>query len=374
MTSDPMSPAARPTVAMPMLNLVPGGMGGTETYASNLTQAMASDGTFTVLTVLPENAAGTFPWVNELVIGGIRTALGVRNRLASIAQTALRGHRIRRALAAADVVHYPFTALMPRPPRGRPFAVTLHDVQHLDLPELFTHADFVYRRLFYHRAARRADLVITISEFAKQSIVRHLGVPADKIKVIPLGVDSHLFVPNLGERDGFLLYPARGWAHKNHARLIEAVTLLRRTSPRLRLVLTGGNLDGLGPLPDWVDRKGFVEQDELIDLYRRAAVLVYPSLYEGFGLPPLEAMASGCPVAASNAGSIPEVCGDAAVLFDPSEPEAIAAGIEEALNRGAELSRAGVAHAATFTWERCVQAHLEIFTELIAAARRPLTV
>jgi glycosyltransferase involved in cell wall biosynthesis len=359
---------------MPMLNLVPGGMGGTETYAKNLTQGMASDATFTVLAVLPENAAGTFPWVNEFVVGGIRTALGVRNRVTSIVQTALRGHRVRQALAAAEVVHYPFTALMPRPSRGQPFAVTLHDVQHLDLPELFTHADFVYRRLFYHRAARRADLVITISEFAKRSIVRHLGIPAEKVKVIPLGVDSHLFTPNLGDRDGFLLYPARGWAHKNHARLIEAVALVRRSRPQLRLVLTGGNLDGLGRLPDWVDRRGFVDQNELTDLYRRAAALVYPSLYEGFGLPPLEAMASGCPVAASNAGSIPEVCGDAAVLFDPTEPAAIAAGIEQALNRGAELSRTGVAHAATFTWERCVQAHLELFTELIRAARRPLKV
>jgi glycosyltransferase involved in cell wall biosynthesis len=104
-----------------------------------------------------------------------------------------------------------------------------------------------------------------------------------------------------------------------------------------------------------------VTPDELVSLYRRASALVFPSLYEGFGLPPVEAMACGCPVAASNAGSLPEVVGDAAVLFDPHDPEAIAAGIEEALGRSDELRPLGLERAAGFTWDATARAHDRVY-------------
>ena len=94
--------------------------------------------------------------------------------------------------------------------------------------------------------------------------------------------------------------------------------------------------------------------------------LVFPSLYEGFGLPPLEAMASGCPVAASSAGSIPEVCGDAAVLFDPEDPEAIAAGVLEALSRADELTRRGLEHVQELSWDRCIDGHVDAYRAAIA--------
>ena len=97
-------------------------------------------------------------------------------------------------------------------------------------------------------------------------------------------------------------------------------------------------------------------------LYRRASCLVFPSLYEGFGLPPVEAMACGCPVAVATAGSLPEVCGDAAVLFDPLDPEAIAAGIDEALTRSEELSVRGPQRAAMFTWDETARAHDRIYS------------
>ena len=194
--------------------------------------------------------------------------------------------------------------------------VSLLDVQHLDLPGLFSRAERTYRRRFYDAAARRADVVITISEFTKSRIVETLGIEPSRIIVAPLGVDAAEFEPNLGPRENLLLYPARGWPHKNHATLFEAFSLLRAEDPTLRLVLTGGGLDGSGAVPAGVDVRGLVGRDELRELYRTAAALVFPSLYEGFGLPPLEAMASGCPVAASRAGSLPEICGDAAVLFD----------------------------------------------------------
>ncbi|POC80821.1 glycosyl transferase family 1, partial [Vibrio vulnificus] len=102
------------------------------------------------------------------------------------------------------------------------------------------------------------------------------------------------------------MYPARGWAHKNHAKLFEAMKILKKSHPDLTLVLTGGGLDELSP-PDNVEVRGLVSFEELKDLYRTAKCMVFPSLYEGFGLPPLEAMASGCPVASSKSGALPEV-------------------------------------------------------------------
>jgi len=261
-------------------------------------------------------------------------------------------------------VHFPFTIPVPRPRRGQAFVQTLLDVQHLDLPQLFSRPELAFRRRYYEGAARHADAVITISEFARQRMIELLGIPAERIRVAHLGVDADQFQPNSGPREEFVLYPARGWKHKNHARLLEAMAAVRVVRPGMRLVLTGGGLESLGEIPDWVDVRGLVSGGELRELYRQAAVLAFPSLYEGFGLPPLEAMASGCPVAASAAGSIPEVCGDAAVLFDPEDPESIAAGILEALARSEELTRLGFEQVRLFTWERCRDVHVDVYRGL----------
>jgi glycosyltransferase involved in cell wall biosynthesis len=157
-----------------------------------------------------------------------------------------------------------------------------------------------------------------------------------------------------------LLYPARAWPHKNHPRLFDAFALLRRNLPDLRLVLT--NYDG--PTPDGVESRGRVSQDALAELYRTAAALVFPSLYEGFGQPPLEAMACGCPVACSNVASLPEVVGDAARLFDPTSPEEIAAAVEDVLRDPEPWIQAGLARAADFTWDACARAHEAVYREL----------
>ena len=126
-------------------------------------------------------------------------------------------------------------------------------------------------------------------------------------------------------------------------------------------MLTG---TGFRDLPAVSARVGRVGWDELPSLYRRAAALVFPSLYEGFGLPPLEAMASGCPVACSTAGSLPEVCGDAAVYFDPTSVDEMVAAIERASR--AELVPRGLERAAGFTWERCARGHDAVYRELTA--------
>ncbi len=127
-------------------------------------------------------------------------------------------------------------------------------------------------------------------------------------------------------------------------------------------MLTGG---GSPPTADGVEVRGQVPADELVSLYRRAAALVFPSLYEGFGQPPLEAMACGCPVACSDAASLPEVVGDAARRFDPHDPQAIADAVRDVLAEPDEWRRRGLARAAGFTWERTAVAHEDVYRELL---------
>jgi glycosyltransferase involved in cell wall biosynthesis len=268
-------------------------------------------------------------------------------------------------VARFDVMHYPLT--VPSPGSDAPTVVTLHDVQHRDLPEFFGPARRSFRRLAYDRAARSAAAVIVTSEFVRGRARDALDLDPSRIHVVPLAIDHTVFRPEIEEREPMILYPARGWPHKNHARLFQAYAALRETRPQLRLVLTGGGLERLEPVPEGVEILGELSASQLASLYRRAACLVYPSLYEGFGIPPLEAMACGCPVAASNAGAIPEVCSDAAVLFDPTDVEAMAAAMLEADARRDELSTLGLKRAAEFTWDETARRHEDVYRTALSA-------
>jgi len=274
---------------------------------------------------------------------------------------ARRSRELETKRGRIDVAHYPLTVPIPRV--DVPTVVTVHDLQHRDLPAFFGRGRRSFRRIAYDRAAKGASAVIVTSEFVRDRAVEIVGLDRDRIHVIPLGIDHETFKPEDEEREPFILYPARPWVHKNHARLFEAFASLRTTRPQLRLVLTGGGLERLDPLPDGVENLGVVPPEELASLYRRAACLVYPSLYEGFGLPPLEAMACGCPVAASNVTAVPEVCGNAAVLFDPEDADSIAAGILETQDREDELRTRGYARAAQFTWEETARRHDVVYAE-----------
>jgi len=349
------------TVALSMLTLVPGGMGGSETYARELTRQLSTVPSVHARAFVPGNVGKFSQGIFETAVSEVSTGTSTARRVRSLVTIGFHAARLSKLISASDVVHYPFTVAAPRPAKGTPWIQSLLDVQHLELPALFSTAELTYRKLYYEGGARQADAVITISEFAKTRMVELLGLDPDKIHVAHLGVDASRFTPNLGDRSDFVLYPARGWQHKNHARLIVAMERVRSAIPGMKLVLTGGGLDRLGELPDWIERRGLVSDDDLRSLYKTARVLAFPSLYEGFGLPPLEAMASGCPVAASNVGSIPEVCGSAAILFDPTNTDAIADGILAAIDGCAELQSAGVNQVRAFTWERCRDVHGAVY-------------
>jgi len=353
-------------VGLSLLTLSPGEMGGSETYARELVKALGRVGSLDYSVIVPARAKEAAEGLPAVEVKD--PAVGKRGPL-RILTTALQARRTKGVgdqVATFDAVHYPLT--VPSPRVQAPTIVTLHDVQHRDLPEFFGPARRSFRRLAYDRAARSASAVVVTSEFVRDRAREVLDLDSGRIHVVPLAIDHTVFRPELEEREPIVLYPARGWPHKNHARLFKAFASLRETRPQLRLVLTGGGLERLEPLPEGVESLGEVPASQLASLYRRAACLVYPSLYEGFGIPPLEAMACGCPVAASNAGAIPEVCGDAAVLFDPTDVDAMAAAILEADSRRDELSTLGLARAAGFTWDETARRHEDVYRAAVSAA------
>lgn len=348
-------------VALSMLTLVPGRMDGGETYARELVRTLGRSATVDVTTFVSRAAAGFSGDTTERVIRGV-TGGEATPRIRTLVQAGIiHRHSIRRLQSHFDVMHAAFNIAVPPPPSGVPLVKTMFDVLHLDYPQFFSPAKLAYRKYFYERTARTAAALITISQFSKERIIRHLGVDPEKVFVAHLGVETSGRTPGPGERENFLLYPARAHRHKNHSRLIAGVAILRRRDPTLRLVLTGGALASLGALPDWVEVRGLVGVEDLRALYGRARALVFPSLYEGFGLPPLEAMAAGCPVVTSNAGALPEICGDAAVYFDPRDPFDLARAVTEAANCSADLQSRGLERVEQFSWGHCAAVHEEAY-------------
>jgi glycosyltransferase involved in cell wall biosynthesis len=353
------------TVGISLLTLVPGVVGGSETYARELVRALGRVGELDYRVFKPTIVED----VEGETIHSYPARRTTRGRVFAMARTAVAPGSTRRELRLEelDAIHFPLTVMLPRVD-DPPAAVSLLDIQHVFFPEFFSRAELAYRRLVYGWSLRRAHTVIAISQHVKETLVQRQGIDAARIEVIHLGLDHVLFHPNgTEERRAFLLYPANPWPHKNHERLFQAFTRVRRARPELRLILTGTGLERLGDVPAGVEVRGRVAREELAELYRTASALVFPSLYEGFGQPPLEAMASGTPVAVSRAGSLPEICGDAALYFEPTSVDEITEAILTVLERPEHLVERGLARASRFTWEATAHRHDEVYRALAAA-------
>ncbi len=346
-------------VGISLLTLVPRISGGSETYARELVRALGQVGAHSYRVLLPSIANDVDGLPSE-VVDEYRASSSMPGRIVAMSEGVLRGRRLRRRLAGLDAVHFPLTVMLPRV-ADPPAVSTVLDLQHEFLPQFFSRAERVYRRAVYGWSVRGSRLVITISEHAARAVVDRFDVPENQVRPIHLGLDHSVFRPGDEERGRFLVYPARAWPHKNHARLFEAFAELRRRHPDLELALTAYE----GPTPPGARSLGHVSRDELVHLYRTAAGLVFPSLYEGFGQPTLEAMACGCPVASSNAAALPEVCGDAARLFDPTSVEDLVDAVEEILADTAEWSAKGIQRAAQFSWDATARAHDAVYAELV---------
>lgn len=237
-----------------------------------------------------------------------------------------------------------------------PTVLTVHDLAILRYPEAFPGWHRLYGKAGLGRALRAADAVVSVSNFTKEELVALADVPPQRIRVVPHGVDA-LFGPQGSAAEGdYVLAVATLEPRKNLARAVEAARLV---GVELRVV--GARGWGGVDVPGWV---GEVPDVELASLYRGARCVLYPSLYEGFGLPVLEAMASGTPVVTSRGTAMEEVAGAAAVFADPLDAASIAAGIAEAEERREELVRAGLARAREFTWKRAADAVEALWKEL----------
>jgi len=351
-------------VGLSLLTLVPGVVGGSETYARELARALARVGEHEYLAFLPAIAADAADGLPSTVVEEYRASSSLPGRLAAMALATSLPGGIRRRLASErlDALHFPLSVMVP-PVETPPAVSTIHDLQHEYYPRFFSPAELLYRRLVYGWTARRSRLIVAISDHARHTLIERYCLSPDRVRTIYLGVDGSRFYPDGRPRQPFLLYPAHRWPHKNHDRLFQAFALVRRERPELSLVLTGRGHERR-PLPPGVESRGRVSDEELADLYRSAAALVFPSLYEGFGLPPLEAMACGCPVACSRAGSLPEVCGQAAEYFDPTSPEDMAQAILRAIE--GRLVEQGLARARELTWEECARRHDQVYRDLLA--------
>lgn len=314
-----------------------------------------------------------------------RRAGSTASRFTALLPPRLTPRRTVRLMAGLDLLHYPLTIPVPRTQLRT--AVTLHDLQHHDLPELFSRAQRAWRRATYDTATRRATIVITVSQHAKGRIVERLGIDPDRIEAVAHGVDRTRFSPEAEDGDEkalagyrlperFLLYPAALWPHKNHDRLLAGLAAI--SDPDLGIVLTGPSFGGLPRLREDIARHrlgervrylGFVAPEAIPALYRRATAMIFPSLYEGFGAPTLEAMACGCPVACSSATALTETCGDGALMFDPHSSDSIAVAMERIVGdstlRG-QLREAGSSRVQKFTWEGAARGHRRAFERALA--------
>jgi glycosyltransferase involved in cell wall biosynthesis len=312
---------------------------------------------------LIQTRAGTARHVRGLV-GALRgradldlelLSFGGAGRLSSVARDAAwYPVGLRRQVRQLDLLH----CTTFRGPRHAsiPVIVTVHDLALLRHPDAFPRWHRLYGRMGLRRVLRGVDAIVAVSEFTKSEVVSLIGVPAQRIRVVPNGIDPAFAREGRIASGDYVLTVATLEPRKNLTRAVEAARLAG-----LELRVVGASGWGGVDVPGWV---GEIPDAELSALYRGARCLLYPSLYEGFGIPVLEAMACGTPVVTSRGTAMEEIAGGAAVLVDPLDSGSLADGIAEAQTRRDELVALGLTRAREFTWDRAADAVEALWREL----------
>ena len=356
-----------PTTRLGVVALSTPAHGGTFQYTLSMIEALRLVRGFDVTIYTDSNYYENAPFPVRPLANSL-----VRKATETIA-AALR-FRLTETFVDEDILLAPIysTALLHT---RKPFAFTLHDLQERYFPQNFSFAQRSWRRILNRLMVRRATKVLCESQYVKDDIVTILGVDQQKVS-IAVGPPSRQVTlepdPASVQRtktkfvlpDRFLFYPAHFWPHKNHLRLVEAFANVHKTLPELALVLTGRKNKTFAQVMDKahaldvlksIVHLGYIEPEEMAAIYRLATMLVMPSLYESVSIPIFEAFQAGTPVAASSIFAIPEQVGNAAVLFDPLSPDAIAEAVLSLANdteKSAEFSRRGKVLMRNVTFER----------------------
>jgi glycosyltransferase involved in cell wall biosynthesis len=270
---------------------------------------------------------------------------------------------VRARRDGVEVLHCPTQRAPVR--ASVPLVVTFHDLAVLRHPETFNRWTREYSRRVLPRVARAATRLIAVSEFTKCELLELLDVPEEKVCVIPNAVGEPFTADGEAAEGDYVLAVSTLEPRKNLPRLVEGYR--RAQLNGLPLLVSGAEgWGGVRVEGDGVRWLGEVGDEELARLYRGARCVAYVSLYEGFGLPVLEAMACGAPVVAARTGALEEVAGDAAVLVDPLDPAAIAEGLAEAIDRRQELRERGPARARNFDWRDVARETVAVYREAAA--------
>ncbi|MBN2310353.1 MAG: glycosyltransferase family 4 protein [Candidatus Hydrogenedentes bacterium] len=334
------------------LFLIPEEVGGTEIYVRSVLPAMgrAEPGLEIVVFTNREN--------HDSFAGFERVPLDVqaRSRPRRIAAEQIRLPRAARR-AGVDVLYSPgYTGPLRAP---CPQVVTIHDTQFLDFPEDFPWFSRTVQRFLIGGVARRAEAITTVSEFSRGRIAHHFRVPPERVIVAHSSLSGIFTTPQpCTMPKPFLLYVANTYPHKNAALLVNAFARIADSIPHT-LVIVGQPRAGEPPAHPRVKRIHYIPYLELVGLFQHCDLLVFPSLYEGFGRPVVEAQEAGTRVIAAQAGAVPEIGGDGASYFDAAREESIADAILAALDEPAEVRarylRAGRENAKRFTWDECAR-------------------
>lgn len=290
-----------------------------------------------------------------------------------------------------DLIHHPFGVIYPLSLSSSNI-LTFWDMQHEFFPEFFSDDVMFWRKRHYRPSVQLAKYIIVASNFTKETLIANYRVSPDKITTIYIGVGPEFqqrISPDqitklrakygLGNR--FIFYPAATFPHKNHIRLVHAFKLLCDKIKDVQLVLTGAEMTNeanlravikaLG-LEEKVKRLGYVPIQELPVFYAAASLMVFPSLFEGYGIPLIEAMHVGCPIISSNAGSLPELAEDAAIFIDPMDVEAISLSLCRLLTErdlAGELVARGRRRATKFSWQEAARKTIEVYETVRSSGR-----
>lgn len=363
-------------VGINLLWMVPGVVGGSETYLTRLLRGLAERDTeqmaYTIF-ALPQFAEAHPDLMSSFDVAFAPLSGQMKSFRVAGENSWLAKQTRKRSI---DLMHHGGgTMPLVRTTRS---VLTIHDLQFLFYPEYFTRTKLTYLKTMVPRSAEAARLVLVPSEFSRRTVIERLNIDPNFVIVVPHGIgvreqgESAVIRDRYGLESDFFIFPAATYPHKNHLLLLEAFSRLVKTRPGTKLVLTGakawaewkvaremnkmiGREIAKRDLSSSVLDLGYVSSTDLDALYREATALTFPSHFEGFGAPVLEAMARGCPVIAANATALPEVIGENGLLVSPDNAEEWAHAMERVIDDNElriSLAKSGLARAAEFSWDR----------------------